>query len=226
MRTYLEKNDEKFVIQLNNFATKIEAYAVVFGFSADEISAVRNDAAFSTWAVFNVKKISTHKKHWVAFKTLLLSNPDGKSNNPPPVPPELEVMPIPVAPGIVRRFTVMVNRIKAHQNYTEGIGQNLGIIYTPSYHNDDSTRPVLKAILRAGRVNLDWKKGHFDAIMIEKSAGNGFIFLDKSLRNTYVDLSPMPPEGESALWQYRAMYLKGDTLVGQWSDIITVTASG
>ncbi len=105
-----------------------------------------------------------------------------------------------MTPGIVTRFATMVSRIKAHPQYNTGIGHNLGIVYTPPPKWDaENAKPYLKAVIRAGIVNLDWKKGNYDGIVIEKDTGNGFIKLDKSLRANYIDKSVMPPSGSSAV---------------------------
>jgi len=42
----------------------------------------------------------------------------------------------------------------------------------------------------------------------------------------YTDPSPLPPAGTSAIWTYRAIYLKGDDKVGQWSDLVRITVTG
>lgn len=227
MKTYLELNHEKLAIQLGNFASKIPLYADVFGFTAEEVSAIQNDAAYFGWVVNSFKKMATYKKHWTAYKTELLSNKISSNNTLTPIIPALETAPAEVSTGIVPRFTTMVNRIKAHPNYNSGIGQNLGVVYTPPAKWDaENAKPILKAVIRAGIVNLDWKKGSYDGILIEKDSGNGFVVLDKSLRPNYRDKSIMPPLGSSAVWKYRAMYLAGDEQLGQWSDIVTLSVMG
>ena len=224
MNNYLETNDQRFAIQLSNFASKIGTYSDTFGFSAPEVESIVNDAAFFTWTVNNFKKVETFKKNWTTFKSILKKGEANVTINSYTDFPTLEVMPKVVAPGILVRFTTMVNRLKAHQSYTTAIGQNLGVELTASQKLDlDTAQPILKVVVRGGRVNLDWKKGKFDGIIIEKDSGNGFLVLDKDMHPNFIDNSPLPPAGESAIWRYRAMYLLSDDRVGMWSDIVSTT---
>lgn len=227
MSTYLEHNDEKFAIQLSNFASKIDLYRPIFGLTGDETSSFTDDANFFQWSVTNLKKVDTYKRNWLSFKNILKKGETNVTTNTFPETPVLEAVPAAVTPGIIYRFTTMVNRIKAHQSYTTAIGQNLGIEYSSSLKLDlDTAQPILKAVSRGGKVNLDWKKGKFDGIVIEKDSGNGFIVLDKDLHPNFIDKSDLPPAGESAVWKYRAMYLYNDDQVGLWSDMVTVSVVG
>jgi len=227
MGTYLEQTDEKLSLQLSNFASKIDTYAASFGFTAAEIANQQADALYFDWSVKNVIKVETFKKDWTTFKNILKKGESNVTSNNAPTLPVLDVAPTAVAPGVVFRFTTMVNRIKAHQNYTTAIGQNLGIEFTAAQNIDlDNAQPVLKVVMRAGKVNLDWKKGKYAGIVIEKNSGAGFVTLDKDLHPNFIDNSVMPAQGQSAIWSYRAMYLFGDDKVGLWSSVVTVTVAG
>ena len=227
MGNYLEKNDEKFAIQFANFGSKIDLYKTTFGLTDEEVASIQKDATFNQWAVTNFKKVDTYKRNWTSFKNILRKGESNVTSNTFPEAPILDAVPELVAPGVTFRFTTMVNRIKAHQNYTTAIGQNLGIELSVSQRIDlDTAQPTLKVVLRGGKVNLDWKKGKFDGIVIEKDSGSGFIVLDKDLHPNFIDNSPMPSSGQSAVWRYRAMYLFSDGMVGIWSDIVTTTVTG
>jgi hypothetical protein len=227
MGSYLEKGDSKFSLQLSNFASKIDIYATNFGFTPAEIASVQADAQYYDWAVQNILKVETFKKDWTTFKNILKKGESNVTSNNAPVAPLLTVAPTAVAPGILFRFTTMVNRLKSHQGYTTAIGQNLGIELSAAQNLDlDNAQPVLKVVMRAGKVNLDWKKGKFEGIVIEKDSGAGFVTLDKDLHPNFIDNSTMPAQGQSSIWKYRAMYLYGDVKVGSWSSTVTVTVAG
>ena len=228
MSNYLETNDEKFAVQISNFGSKIGgSYQLLFGLTVDEVKGAQQDAAFFFWLVTSNKKMATNKRNWTSFKNIVKK---GAINVPNTVVPEtvvLDVMPTAVSAGIVFRFTTLVNRIKAHQNYTKAIGQNLGIELTTSQKVDlDTSQPILKVVLRGGKVNLNWKKGKFDGIVIEKDSGSGFVTLDKDIHPNFIDNSPLPEVGVSVVWKYRAMYLYRDEPVGIWSDIVTTSVTG
>ena len=42
----------------------------------------------------------------------------------------------------------------------------------------------------------------------------------------YTDTQPIPAAGQSALWQYNAIYHQGDDRVGQWSDVVSIPVAG
>jgi hypothetical protein len=227
MASYLETSDEKLAIQVDNFSSKIGLYATDLGISSAEVEGIIKDALFFLWVVTNFKKIDTHKKNWTTFKNILKKGEANVTINNAPTEPRLDAAPEQVAPGILVRFTTLVNRVKAHQNYTTAIGQNLGIEITTSQQRDlDTAQPTLKPVIRGGVVNLVWKKGKMGGILIEKDSGNGFVTLDKDFHPDFIDNSPLPPQGQSAVWKYRAIYLNNDGKVGLWSDIVTVTVAG
>lgn len=224
MGYYLETTDEKVAIQITNFASKIGGYAAAFGLTAAETASSNADAAYYAWSVTNYKKIDTYKKNWTSFKNILLKGESNVTSNTAPTAPALDTMPAAVAPGILIRFTTLVNRIKAHQNYTTAIGQNLGIEMTAAHAlNKDNVKPVLTIVTRGGVVNILWKKKGYSGILIEKDSGSGFMTLDKDFHPDFIDNSPLPEEGKTALWKYRAIYLHNDEKVGQWSDIVSST---
>lgn len=51
--------------------------------------------------------------------------------------------------------------------------------------------------------------------------GAGWVFLAVDTVPAFLDKSRLPKT--PAVWKYRALYLKGDTLVGQWSATASVT---
>jgi hypothetical protein len=61
-------------------------------------------------------------------------------------------------------------------------------------------------------------------LRIEVNRGSGWVFLTVDTIPNYSDKVQAPKV--SAVWKYRAMALKGDTLVGQWSDEVAVTVGG
>jgi len=221
---FLQKNDEKFAVQLTNFSSKLPGYKDIFSISEAELAEAEADSVYFTWAVTSAKKITDYKKSWIGFKNILRLDTGNPELNPVPETSTITPIPDEVLPGIQSRFLIQAKRIKAHKNYTEAIGQNLGIEGTFSNRMPlENVQPILKAVMNGGRVNLQWKKSTYDAIIIEKDTGSGFVFLDKDLRPNFVDTTPLPAGNESAVWRYRAMYMFKDEKVGNWSDVVTIT---
>ncbi|MFA6151606.1 MAG: hypothetical protein WC716_09820 [Chitinophagaceae bacterium] len=226
MGNYLERSDATLAIQISNFANKIDTYAGLFGFTAAETLSIRYDALFFSWTVNNLEKIDTYKKNWTAMKTMTLKG-EGASATLVPPPPTLDPQPAAVPPGVLKRFTTMVNRVKAHQAYTTGIGQNLGIEVAPAAAMTVSdAKPALKTTLSGDKVIVQWQKGNFSGVLLEKDSGSGFVLLDKDFVPDYLDNSSLPPVGQTAIWKYRAIYLLKDEKVGQWSDEVSITITG
>jgi hypothetical protein len=221
---YLKKTDEDFSAQLGNFANKINPYVIMFNLTADDVSQMEKDSAYFAWSLVATKRYDDTKKGWTGFKNNLRRGVPNVTTNPIPEPVVVTPTPGEVAPGVQYRFTTLVNRIKAHNSYTSAIGQVLGIENSSQNRIAfENVQPNLKVVMRGGKVNLDWKKGAYDGIVIEKDSGNGFVVFDKDMRPNFTDPTPLPPGSESAVWRYRAMFLYSDARVGNWSDVVTIT---
>lgn len=227
MPYYLESSEEKLAIQISNFASKIDSYTSTFGFTAAEAASIKADASYFAWTINNINKIDTYKKNWTAFKTILMKGEDNVVSSTVPAPPNLDLQPAPVAPGLLKRFTTMVNRIKVHQAYTTAIGQNLGIEPAEvAPIAEAEAKPTLKLLQSGDKVLVKWTKARFSGILLEKDSGNGFVMLDKDFMPDYIDNTPMPAAGQIAIWKYRAIYLLRDEKAGQWSDEVSITVTG
>ncbi|MEK6614619.1 MAG: hypothetical protein AABZ32_00680 [Bacteroidota bacterium] len=132
------------------------------------------------------------------------------STTPPPIVP----------PGIFPRIAKMVQRIKASPDYTDAIGHDLGIIGSEHVIDPASMKPVLKLVFEANTVKVQWPKGHAHAVRIEKDSGSGFQFLAIDTVPDYTDTTPITA---AVTLKYRAMYIINDELVGQWSDVVSIT---
>ena len=222
---YLKKRDEEFSAQLDNFANKVGTYAGLFNLTPEEVEQSEKDSAYFAWSLLASKRYEDTKKGWTGFKNNLRRGVPNVTMNP--IPGAVTINPIPeaVAPGVQFRFSTLVNRIKAHSNYTPAIGQVLGIENGSQSRTvpTENVQPALRVVMRGGMVNLDWKKGLYDGIVIEKDNGTGFVVFDKDMRPNFVDPTPLPSGNQSAVWRYRAMYLYGDTRVGNWSDVVSIT---
>ena len=226
MRYWVIKNDEQFSFQLDNFGNKVPAYQVMFNLTADDLAQVDKDNAYFTWAITATNRYAETKKGWTGFKNNLRHGLPIITNIPMPEAVDVEPIPGAVPAGIQYRFTTLVNRIKAHSNYTRAIGVVLGIEGDIQNRPVDATaQPILRAGMNGGHVILYWRKAIYDGIVIEKDNGNGsgFVAFDKDIHPNYTDTTLIPPASLSAVWKYRAMYLYKDAKVGVWSDVVTIT---
>jgi hypothetical protein len=124
---WLPAREDELLPWFNNFNTKLPGYAATLALNPGDLTTVADDTAMVGFAVNNVTIFKAEQKEWVDFKNLELYGPTGSPTpGVPTVPPV--AAPTLVAPGIIRRTRDIVLRIKAHPNYTEVIGEDLGII--------------------------------------------------------------------------------------------------
>ena len=73
---------------------------------------------------------------------------------------------------------------------------------------------------------MQWKKLGFTALKIEVDRSNGqWVYLATDTEPHYQDTVTLPP-GTAAVWKYRAIYLQGDQVFGQWSDVASIAVQG
>jgi hypothetical protein len=221
MSDYLKKSDLEFVSQLNNFATKLPAYAVALGLTTEETEAVQADSDLMGAAVMAVGNSRTYAQGWTSFKDL--ARHGGEEALPDyPVAVDTEALPPNVAPGIEERFRALVRRIKASAAYTVGMGEDLGI------HADDSvpviTSPELKLKMEGGNIVISFKKGASQGIKLYSRRGSEttFTFLAVDTRSPYVDNRPNLVEGAAEKREYYAFYLVDDAQVGTQSPTVSI----
>jgi len=220
---YLPTADTERVIWLHNFASKFAQLAPALGFTAADVTSVTNDAAMFAYLMGQVETFTTAKEQRVKFKNLLRDGPIGKPTGSMPLMPAVVGPPAMVAAGILPRIAQVVQRIKNYPAYTEAMGKDLGIIGAEQTDNVDTMKPVLKLVNVAGQVVVKWKKYKADAVHIEVDRGEGvWTLLAIDAVPHYIDKTRI---AGPAVWRYRAMYIVADVLVGQWSDVVSITVA-
>lgn len=223
--------DAQFAALLSNFSGKIDNYARLLELSATEVAdAIADSSSFAY--VFDVQnRVKQHSKDWTSYKNLLRSSNKKVNLGATPV-----WVPPPAAPpaataDISGRTAKLIQRIKNHAAYTEAIGHDLGIVSitanaTPA--DFAAMKPVLKIHLVAGQPILQWAKGDADGIEIHKAEGNSgeYKFLDLDMHPHFADKAPLPANGQSVVWKYKAIYRLGDERIGLWSDEVSVSVMG
>ena len=223
---FLPPDDDGKDALLTNIAAKLGTYKTTVGLEDAVVTSTQADAAFFHYALTSQKSIANYAQQWTAYKNAARNGTD-PSLGPAPVPPTLGTAPAAVAPGIFKRLTALVARIKAHPGYTEAIGQDLNIIGAEQTLDTANAKPLLKLELSAGHPNVLWRKGGFDALEIWVDRGSGtFAYLAIDTVPDYLDTAPLPASGQSALWKYKAIYRLNDQQVGNWSDVVSIAVQG
>ena len=159
---YLAKGDTGKVSWIKNLATKTPIYAAVLDITPAEQTSLDNDDAMFEYIVITMHPAyKTKVQDITAFKNIMRDGPLGTPTPPIPVAPTLPVAPTVVDSGIFPRVAKFVQRLKSHPNYTENIGEDLGIEGAEMSFNPLELKPELKGDLDANRPKIIWKKGLF-----------------------------------------------------------------
>ncbi|MFC2092274.1 hypothetical protein ACFLSV_00100 [Bacteroidota bacterium] len=226
---YLPKDDPGKAKWLKHFASKTPTYAAVLGITPAEQTSIENDSAMYEYIVITVHPAYKSKVQDItAFKNMLRDGPLGTPTPPVPAALTLPATPTAVEQGIFKRVTKFVQRLKNHPNYTENMGEDLGIIGREMSFDKSELKPKLKGALDANRPKIIWKKGSFvDSIdlYVDRQLNNNYEYLTNDSKKDYIDDYPMPSDVASIVYRYKGIYRIGDEQVGQFSDPITITVT-
>jgi hypothetical protein len=130
-------------------------------------------------------------------------------------------------PGIFVRAASIGSRIKRHIAYTLADGLDLGIeaVSAPAVDLDNAKPVITLHLVNAGRPEVRWTRKKMDAIEIHVDRGEGYEFLAYDRNPHFTDVNTLEP-GASAVYKYKAVYIKNDTRVGMWSDEVSITVTG
>jgi len=222
---WLPYREDELLPWFNNFNTKLPGYAVTLDLSAGDLSGVADDTAIVTSTVNGVAIFKAEQKEWVDFKNLELYGPVGEPTPAAPTVPTI-TLPTIVAPGIIRRTRDLVLRIKAHTNYTEVIGEDLGIVGAEQ-DAPDEIKPTGKAkALPGAEVLITFVKAGHDGVDIEsqRAGETEWTHIAFDGFSPYTDTRPLLVAGQPEERRYRLRYRDNDVPVGDYSDVFVVTA--
>ena len=212
---------------LDHLAATLPHYAVLLEVSDADLASLKADAAAFRYALQSMSDMQAYAQHRTTYKNLLRDGGSGTADWP--VEPQLS-QPVPpaVSSGVIPRLAALAAHIKTHKNYTPAIGQDLWLIGSTQVIDTNSWKPVLSIQNQAGHPIIVWTKGKAGAIEIwvDRGDGNSFVFLTINTEPNTTDTTPLPAEGTSAMWKYKAIYRLHDEQVGQWSDVISVYVGG
>lgn len=227
--SYLAKDDKGKVVWLKQFASATPTYAVVLEITPAEQTSLDNDSAMYEYIVLIMHPaFKTKVQDVTSFKNIMRDGPLGTPTPPTPVAPTLPAAPTPVEPGIFKRVAKFVQRLKNHPNYTENMGEDLGIVGGEMTFEESELKPILKGALDANRPKIVWQKGPFaDSIdlYVDRELNDNYVYLTNDAEPDYIDTYPMPQDAASVVYRYKGIYRINDEQVGQFSDPITITVT-
>ncbi len=120
---------------------------------------------------------------------------------------------------------VLVQRMKLSPNYTEAIGQELGIIGAQDTTDLSTGKPTLTATaLPGGDAEVQFNKSISQGVDVyaKRDGDADFVFLARDTQSPYLDNRPLLQAGKPELRRYKAIYVQADSQIGLFSDEIVV----
>lgn len=227
-QAYLPETDEAKVNWLNNFAEKKETHGPLFGFSSASIAQTERDAEMFAYIVGVIDQNKQDSQEFTAYKNILR---DGPKSEPTATFPSFEpAAPVPtiVPADIFGRVSADVAIIKNNDNYTPALGQDFGIIGAASTFDPATYKTTIKGEAFPDGVELKFSKKGADAVRFySRLRGQAaWAVVDKALRSPYKDTRPLAVAGVPEVREYMARGMKGNSEIGQNSNIITVVFGG
>ena len=89
-------------------------------------------------------------------------------------------------------------------------------------------KPLIEVSQQALKVLIVWHKARgTDGLRIEADYGTGaFVHVLDDPRPDHLNAHPLPAAGQSAVWKYRAIYVRDGVPAGSFSDVVSITVTG
>jgi hypothetical protein len=230
MADYLPDDEPGIDEWFQNWKTKMTESGSAHGFSTSEVKQAQDDGDIAHNVIAGTLAVETNRREFIKFKRLMLY---GSKNAPTPVYPTLNT---PVTPplngelmaGIIERTRSFVRRLKESPNYNEAVGADFRVLPVEGAGgiSEDEAQPELKARAMAqSNVDIYFVRGDFDGVEVERQRGdniNEWQSIGRFYKSPAEDDAPPSQGNAPETRRYRARYLKGNTPIGVYSDIITV----
>lgn len=197
---YLPTGDGQLIIWLTNFETKIATYGASLGLAAADITDLTNLCGGTITAIENAEMKKNEAQNAVNGKETLKKDQ------------------LPVLRNAIRR-------LKTSANYTDAIGQDLGIIGSDSALPD---KPGLKAKARVNDVELSFTKKGLDGVNVyaRMKGVSQWTFLSRDTNSPYNDARPLANAAVPETREYMCIGVVADEEVGTQSDIVSAILGG
>jgi len=220
----IPKRDREFADMLDNLVVKMPVHAVTLDITPGQITTVQNYAVMFNYLMDMQEAYKTYKQEVSAYKRLLRYGPGGGQMNPVPVTPTLLAAPALVNIAIERYLRNLFAQFKAHPNYDESVGEDLGIVGDEQIVDIHKLKPEIKSRIEDGKPVIMWTKGVTEAIdiYVDRNDGAGLVFLARDTHPDYTDTTPIPAGTEAVAWDYKCIYVIDDSHVGKYSNVLRV----
>lgn len=240
-KDFVKSNDVQFVAQLNTFKTKIPTYATLFGLTLAQTDSVAADEQWMSFVVLRNNGVPGFAQDWSKLKKQVRHGGDGTIIPPFPPPPDVTIPPMTtIQPDVEGRFRMLVGQLKAHNNYSKTIGEDLGIEADETTFDEENYKPEgsAKAVLNV--VTIKFSKKGVDGQAIYSKVTTGVSTLPSTpgspapatlsqytkiaidFHSPYVDNRALTVAGQPELREYYLRGVLSDAEIGVPSDVIRV----
>ena len=230
LQDYVPDNDGDFCALLAHVSQTLPQYYSTLGISSltPQVAALIIDATTFTYLCTRQTTLSqagqgsTRERNRIRFGDP--DNPAVLSNLAYPSAPGSP--PTPILPGLEKRFRDFVNWLRELPAYEDAIGLALQLVGPQATPPDAAAlKPVLPLSLSGNQVQIAWKwqsaRSLARALRIEVDRGQGWELLTIDTQPGYTDKTALPATPQK--WKYRAIFIRDDEPIGQWSDVAEIT---
>lgn len=201
-KDYLTKALDRLVTWLTNFFDNIDSIGATLGLTPAQITEVKARITdFKTKYQDQVQKDGDYKASVEATQASIkvcLSDSGGVRD--------------------------LVGKMKKHDDYTEALGETLGVIGEEHVPDSFNAKPELKDKSEGGNIKLGFNLYEWDGLNIyrDRDEGAGMVFLARDTDSPYYDTTPKLDPTKPEKRMYQAYFVDGDNQIGLPSDIITI----
>lgn len=199
LKDFFPSKDAELLIWLNSFRTKFATYAYDFATPPEDVGNL--DMLINEMSIA-VQEVATQKD--MLAKTVAHKESMRKR--------------------IEAAVRAEANRLKSHKNYTEAIGQELGIISGKSIFNPATYKPMPKSEVSRGIVRIKFKKKGIDGVNVycRRKGEVAWQFRGRDNNSPYDERIVLTNLAQPEHWEYRLIGVIKDEEIGQPSDVIEV----
>jgi hypothetical protein len=228
-KSFVPQDKAALVAWFSNFSKKLAKYKSKYLIADDEVDDIAMASATLNYWSEVINLTQEYSQSLTAFRRELLYGVEGGSVvTLLPAQPNLDTAPAVIPPDIVGRAAAIGKRIKAHKDFTEADGQDLGLFGEEIVLSEG--KPSFKIVSSAGgHPELAWRKYNYAGIQVyaRYEDTEQWQWIGTGISPNFVDEHPLPPAGKSAIWHYRIIYVdKNMRQMGDFSDIVSITVTG
>jgi len=221
---FFPRAEDAQIVWLSHYNLKLPISGPTCGISAEEITSTQQDVTYWIWILqYWHPALQRDAKDATAHKQLMVTGVghSGANITYPQASQFPNSPPIPV-PGMQKRLSSQIIRIKASPNYSDVIGHELGIIAATNTVEHLIPEPTVSVELgkNGSRARIDFKKYRHEGVWIESRINGGnWEFLAVSTVKPYYDERPLANGNAHETREYRLRWWDKSEEHGEWSAV-------